>query len=106
LLANHGRENAVIQVRSAVPDAVGLANRDVVHLHREVMVEAVLPDVGVSIGGDGKGRRALIGVFDDIEAGILDRGEVEFRIYVAQPGRGRRNRALKDLLVRSFLGQA
>ena len=70
------------------------------------MVQAVLPDIGVSFVGDGEGRSTLVCVLDDVQSGLLDRSEVEFRIDVAQPGRCRRDRALEHLLVRSVLHQA
>ena len=86
LLPNHGRHTAIIQVRSAVPHAVAFANGDVIHLLRKVMVQAVLPDVSVGVLGDGEGRGTLVCVLDYIKAGVLNRGEVEFRIDVPQPG--------------------
>jgi hypothetical protein len=54
-----------------VPNAVGFANGNVIHLHRNVMVEAVMPGVGVSVFGDGEGRSTLAGVLDYVEAGVM-----------------------------------
>ncbi len=87
LLADNGRQAAIVQVRGAVPYAVAFANGNVIHLHGDVMVQAVLPDVGVSVLVDGEGRRTLACVLNYVKAGVLYRGEVEFRIDVAQPGR-------------------
>ncbi len=56
-----------------------------IHLFRKVMIQAVLPDVRVDILGDRKRCRTLICVFDDIEARVVDRGEIEFRVDIAQP---------------------
>jgi len=69
-------------VQNGAADAVAFADGDVIHLLRKMMVQAVLPDVRVGILGDGKGRRTLTRVLDDIEARVLDRSEVEFRIDV------------------------
>jgi len=87
LLPDDGGEAGIVQMRSAVPYAVTFANGNVIHLHRDVMVQAVLPDVGVSVPGDGEGRRTPACVFNYIKAGVVHRGEVEFRIDVTQPGR-------------------
>ena len=87
LLPDHGRQATIVQMRSAMPHAVGFANGNVIHLLRDVMVQAVLPDVCVHVLGDGEGRRTLACVLDDIEAGVVNRSEVEFRIGVTQPGR-------------------
>ena len=101
LVSNYRRHAAIIQMRSAMPHAVAFANGNVIHLDGNVMIQAVLPDVGVSVFGNWEGRGALAAIFDDVEAGIFYRGEVEFRIHVAQPGRCRRDGALEDLLVRA-----
>src|SRR5438105_699201 len=69
------------------PHAVGFGNRNVIHLLRNVMIQAVLPDFGVRVPGDWEGRGALVCVLDDIEAGVVNRSEVEFRIGIPQPGR-------------------
>ena len=87
LFPNHGCQAAIVQVRSAMPHAVGFANRNVIHLLRNVMIQAVLPDFGVRVPGDWEGRGALVCVLDDIEAGVVNRSEVEFRIGIPQPGR-------------------
>ena len=78
LLTNHGCHAAIIQVRSAVPHAVGFAHGDVIHLLGKVMIQAVLPDLRVSVLRDREGCGPLVCVLDDIQAGIFDRGEVEF----------------------------
>ena len=57
LLSDDGRETTVIQMRSAVPHAVGFANGNVVHLFGDVVVQAVLPDVGVGVFADREGLR-------------------------------------------------
>ena len=106
LLPDHWRHAAIIEVRSAMPQAVAFANGNVIHLRSNVMVQAVLPNVGVSVVRDRKGRGASVCVLDDIKAGVLHRSEVKFGIDVAQPRCGRRDRALEHLLVRSVFHQA
>src|SRR5450631_2867977 len=70
------------------------------------MVQAVLPDVRVGVLGDWKRCRTLICVFDDIEARVVDRGEIEFGVNVAHPRRRRRDRTFKYLLESSAFSQA
>ena len=61
-----------------MPHAIAFANGNVIHLLGKMVVQAVLPDVGVSVFGDGKGCRTLIPVLDYIEPGIRDCSEVNF----------------------------
>jgi hypothetical protein len=85
----------------AVPHAIAFTDGDVVHFDAEKAVEAGLPGVAVDIGGDGEEVGSLAGVVDDVEAGIVDGGEVELGVFVAEPRGGRGDRAFEDLLVRA-----
>ena len=68
-----------------MPHAVAFANGNVIHLLGEVMIQTVLPDVRVSVLCDGERRGALVCVLDYVKTGLIDGGEVESRIDVAQP---------------------
>ena len=58
LLPDYRSHTTVIKMRSSVPHAVAFANGNVIHLRSNVMVQAVLPNVGVSVVRDRKGRYA------------------------------------------------
>ena len=67
------RLSRIVEVRNAVPQPVALPHRDVIHLDGEEGIQAGLPRPAVNVFSDGEQVGPLAGVFDHIQAGILDR---------------------------------
>ena len=97
MLVVHRRLARVVHVRGPVPDPVRLVDEHVVHLHREPDVERLLPGVRVGLRIDREHRRPLLAVLQEVEAGAVDRGEVERRVRVAQVLAPRLNLRLQPL---------
>src|SRR5215472_2989890 len=81
----HRRLPSVIEMRSAVPDAIAFANFHVIHLFGQERVERGVPDAVVDILSDEKWAVALTGVFNGVDAGLANSRKIEMRVLIAHP---------------------
>ena len=86
-----GSLQGIIQMRGAMPYAIGFADKHMIHLYREEYVQCREPCFLKHICCDGERCCALVAIFQHVDARFCDRGEIKLKVIVAcvhSPGFG------------------
>src|SRR5215472_195883 len=99
------RLTGIVEVRGAVPDPIALANLHVIHLLGKKGVKSGVPNSGVDVARDAQGPGGVARIFNGVDAGIVDRREIEKRVLIAEPFAPRLYLAPEDLFVGTVRGK-
>ena len=97
----HRRLSGIVKMRRTMPDAVSLADFDVVHLLWQVGVERRTPDSFIDVCRNSEWLVDVTCIFNRVKAGLAHRREVEVGVLITQPLAPRRDLSAKDFLVLS-----
>src|SRR5215472_2600753 len=92
---------SIVEVRGAVPDPIALANLHVIHLLGKKGVESRVPNSGVDVARDAQRPGSVARIFNGIDAGIVNRREIEQRVLITEPFAPWLHLAMECLFVRT-----